>query len=115
MSDIDKTDRKIAEWLGYKYLDGDPTMPIFEKSFTDTIWPGNLRAWLLSPPGTVAMQAALLRDKVEFHSWVGGTSDKIYFSIVVNLKKQFGGDSTDLSTAVYEAVKKYLEESIHVD
>jgi len=104
-------DKKIAEWLGIVHFIRDYHW-CFDVERTGTI-AGNVlldgfHDWLLSPPGTVAMMEALLRDGIEPLPMTM-TSNRSYVIVLLKQRPYAKIDwSRDLPTAVYEAARKYL-------
>jgi hypothetical protein len=93
MMEIDKTDREIAEWAGLK------TREFWSDSIgVDREWvmsDENIKKLLLSPPGTVAMMEAAFKKE-----WLTDLMREVVYLMMVK--------GMSLSTAVYEAVKKYI-------
>jgi len=103
-------DRRIAEFLGYE-VDTLNSHVIFRygKEWHEYHTEKTFHTYLISPPGTVAMEKAILEAGLDFHSWQG-VKDTVFKIGGFGKKDMVMVNAPDLPHAVYEAVKKYLED-----
>jgi hypothetical protein len=101
-------DKKIASFLGMQVR----INPYVSSGWGAGFWLngqfvyGDFHAWLLSPPGTVAMMEKLMRDgqRLDFFP----TINRVYARVGSDYNERVSTGS--VPTAVYEAVKKYMED-----